>query len=57
MITNQLEIAPNLVCTAAKKQRSSLKNPPMSVEDYLASLERQGLPQTVFSRREFAELI
>ena len=53
----QLDLAPNLVCAAAKKQRSSLKNPPMSVEEYLASLERQGLPQTVSSLREFAELI
>ncbi len=53
----QLELAPSLVCSAAKKQRSSLKNPPLSVEEYLASLERQGLPQTVSSLREFADLI
>jgi hypothetical protein len=53
----QLDLAPNVVCSAAKKQRTSLKNPPMNVEEYLASLERQGLPQTVSSLREFAELI
>jgi len=46
-----------VVCAAAKKQRGSLKNPPMNVEEYLASLERQGLAQTVSSLREFAELI
>ena len=36
----QLDLAPNVVCAAAKKQRGSLKNPPMNVEEYLASLER-----------------
>jgi hypothetical protein len=29
----------------------------MNVEEYLASLERQGLAQTVSSLREYAELI
>jgi hypothetical protein len=53
----QLDLAPNVVCSAAKQQRGGLKNPPMSVEEYLASLERQGLPQTVSSLREFSDLI
>jgi hypothetical protein len=53
----QFDLAPNVVCSAANKQRSSLKNPPMNVEEYLMSLERQGLPQTVSSLREFADLI
>ena len=53
----QLDLAPNVVCTAAKRHRSSLKNPPMNVAEYLASLERQGLAQTVSSMREYAELI
>ena len=53
----QLDLAPNVVCTATKRHRSSLKNPPMNVAEYLASLERQGLAQTVSSLREYAELI
>lgn len=53
----QLDLAANVVCSAAKKQRNSLKNPPMNVEEYLASLERQGLAQTVSALREFSELI
>lgn len=53
----QLDLAPHVVCAAAKKHRSSLKNPPMNVPEYLASLERQGLPQTVSILREFSELI
>lgn len=52
-----LDLAPSLVCAAAKKQRQSLKNPPLSVEQYLASLERQGLPQTIAALRPFADLI
>ena len=56
-LTYQLDLAPHVVCSAANRQRSSLKNPPMNVEEYLASLERQGLPQTVSSLRAFADLI
>jgi hypothetical protein len=56
-LTDQINVAPSVVCAAAKRQRQSLKNPPMSVEEYLASLERQGLAQTVSSLREYSELI
>lgn len=56
-IQHLLELAPAIVCAAAKKQRESLKNPPMSVEQYLQSLERQGLAQTVATLRTFADLI
>jgi predicted nucleic acid-binding protein len=56
-IMHLLDLAPHLVCSAAKKQRESLKNPPLTVEQYLESLERQGLPQTVSALRQFAELI
>ena len=43
--------------TAAKRQRQSLKRLPVSVDGYLASLERQGLAQTVLRLREYAGLI
>ena len=56
-LNGQLDLALNVVCAAAKRHRGSLKNPPMNVEEYLASLERQGLAQTVSSLREYAELI
>ncbi len=56
-IMHQLDFAPNLVCSAAKKQRESLKKPALTVEQYLESLERQGLAQTVAALRPFAELI
>ncbi|APZ94621.1 PIN domain-containing protein [Fuerstiella marisgermanici] len=35
------------VCEAARRQRASLKNPPYSVDDFLACLEVQQLPKTV----------
>jgi hypothetical protein len=53
----QLDLAPNVVCAAAKMQRTRLKNPPRTVEEYLQSLERQGLAQTVSVLRKFAALI
>ncbi len=56
-LTHQLDLAPNIVCAAAKTHRVSLKKPPMTVEQYLAALERQGLAQTVSVLRKFAELI
>lgn len=56
-ITHLLDLAAPLVCAAAKRHRESLMNPPKSVEEYLAALERQGLPQTVASLRVFAALI
>ena len=56
-INHLLDLAPHLVCTAAKRQRESLKNPPVSVDDFLAALERQGLAQTVAELRRFADLI
>jgi hypothetical protein len=56
-ILQQFNEAPNIVCAAAKLQRASLKNPPKSVEEFLESLERQGLPQCVSTLRQFAELI
>ena len=56
-LAQQLDLAPDIVCAAVKRQRQSLKKPPMSVDGYLASLARQGLAQTVLRLREYAELI
>lgn len=53
----QLDLAPNVVCAAAKRHRASLKNPAKDVAEYLAALEVQGLAQTVSILRSFAELI
>ena len=54
-VARRIASSPLVVCGAAKQQRESLKNPPMSVDEFLTSLERQGLVQTVASLRLFAE--
>jgi hypothetical protein len=38
---------PDRVCLAAQRQRANLKNPPKSVEEFLQTLEDQGLMQAV----------
>jgi predicted nucleic acid-binding protein len=52
-----LEVAPDIVCAAAKRHRESLKNPAKTVEKYLDTLQKQGLAQSVSALRKFAELI
>ncbi len=56
-VVRLMEIDMAGVCIAANKHRLSLKNPPKSVIDYLATLERQGLTGTVARLREYAALI
>lgn len=56
-IHHLLDLAPHVVCAAAKRQRESLRNPPTSVDDFLAAMERQGLAQTVAELCRFADLI
>jgi hypothetical protein len=52
-ILHLLDLTPGLVIEAAQNHRTSLKNPPRSVEEYLDSLEAQGLMQTVSALREY----
>lgn len=56
-VAHLLDLAPQTVCIAAKRQRHSLRKPPATVNEFLATLERQGLPQTVAALRHFAELL
>lgn len=46
-LVNHLNLALGKFCVAVRKVRARLKNPPYSVEDYLATLTRQGLVVTV----------
>ncbi len=52
-ILHLLSFAPEAVVAAAQTHRLSMKNPPKSVEEYLKTLERQGLTQAVSSLREY----
>ncbi|MDX1962378.1 MAG: PIN domain-containing protein [Pirellulales bacterium] len=49
--------APGPVCGAVKRQREGLRNPPKSAVELLATLESQGLVQTVSQLRQFAGLL
>ncbi|MCT0198302.1 PIN domain-containing protein [Synechococcus sp. CS-1325] len=42
-LVDQLNLDGGRVCTAMRLHRASLKNPPKTVEEYLATLEGQGL--------------
>lgn len=43
ILTFNLDDFPEQVCRAMRQHRSSLKNPPKTVEEYLDTLEEQGL--------------
>ena len=52
-ILHLLDLAPGAVVSAAQNHRRSLKNPAKTAVEYLATLERQGLTQTVSVLREY----
>jgi hypothetical protein len=52
-ILHLLGLAPGRVAAAAEDHRKSLKNPPKTIDEYLATLEAQGLTQTVSVLRQF----
>ncbi len=56
-IHHLLDLAPGPVCVAVKTHRQGLKNPPKTISQYLETLERQVLPETVAALRAFEELL
>ena len=52
-ILHLFDLTPGLVIEAAHNHRTSMKNPPKTVEEYLDSLESQGLTQTASALREY----
>lgn len=56
-VSQLLDDTPDLVCTAVKKHRESLKNPPKSVPEYLDTLERVGLLQAAAKLRQVKAVI
>jgi hypothetical protein len=52
-----LDLAPGVVCAAVKRQRESLRNPPKTAQELLATLQSQGLTQAVARLRQFVDLI
>ena len=52
-ILDLLDLQPALVCQAVANQRRTLKNPPKTVDEYLDTLLKQGLTQTVGVLRQW----
>jgi len=48
---------PRRVLKVARDHRLSLTRPPKTVDEYLATLEKQGLPKTVAFLREYKDVI
>ena len=53
-LIDQLHLDAVRVCAAMRQHRASLKNPPKSVEEYLATLEEQGLTRFVQAVRPYS---
>lgn len=49
----QIDMAPAHCCEALRKQRLALQNPAFTIDEFLATLQKQQLPQTVSKLREF----
>jgi predicted nucleic acid-binding protein len=56
-VANLFNLSAETVYTAVKEQRARLKNPPKTAEEFLATLEKQSLAQTVALLRKALELI
>lgn len=52
-----IELSPTKVCMAVKNHRHSLKNPCKTIEEYLVTLEKQELPQTIKALKAFQSFI
>ena len=52
-ILSLFDLSPALVAEAAENHRTSLKNPAKTVEEYINSLESQGLPKTATALRMY----
>lgn len=53
----QIDLNPAVACSAIKRQRESLKNPPKTQQEFLDILIKQQLPKTVSELRNYIDLI
>jgi len=53
-ISDLIDLNPSQVLEAVRRCRSALKHPPMTQDEYLDCLLRQGLPETVGLLRQWA---
>lgn len=56
-LINHLNLAPGVFCAAVRKVRARLKHPPYSVDEYLTTLNRQGLVMTTAQLGTFSTVL
>ena len=56
-LSSRLDLMPGLFCEAVRKIRARLVAPPISVQDYLATLDGQGLVATAAGLAAFSALL
>jgi hypothetical protein len=56
-LSNHLNLAPGVFCDAVRKVRARLKNPALSVAEYLHILKQQGLVATATELAQFSNLL
>jgi predicted nucleic acid-binding protein len=56
-VHNLFDLDNAAVVSAVKRHRASLKNPPIEVDQFLSTLEKQGLAKTVDELRDYSDLI
>lgn len=56
-VSNMISLYTPKVINAIRAQRARLINPPVNVDDFLATLHKQGLPQSVHALSEYKESI
>lgn len=56
-LSHLIDLGPDIICNAIKRLRKGLKNPPTTVSQYLAILEKQSLPKTVKKLEAFSNLL
>jgi hypothetical protein len=56
-LVSHLDQAAGMVCAAVKRQRESLRNPPKTAQELLATLESQGLTQSVSRLTQYIDLL
>ncbi|MCW5589153.1 MAG: PIN domain-containing protein [Legionellales bacterium] len=56
-IAHLIDLAPNIVCSAIQRLRLGLKNPPMSVDEYLRVLKKQKLIKLSLALKKYLSQI
>lgn len=56
-LSDMFELSPAAAIKAAQNQRRALRNPSMSVDEYLNCLQRQKLPNWVSHLRQYSEIL